>query len=59
MGGEPTFVALDYPDDDEWNTAALGPNKRRLAADLFYRLRSHYAPKALVHFGKGLSLIHI
>ena len=38
MGGEPTFVALDYPDDDEWNTAALGPNKRRLAADLFYRL---------------------
>nr|WP_288256355.1 transglutaminase family protein [uncultured Pseudomonas sp.] len=53
MGGEPTFVALDYPDDDEWNTAALGPNKRRLAADLFYRLRSHYAPKALVHFGQG------
>ncbi|AVO52446.1 DUF2126 domain-containing protein [Ectopseudomonas mendocina] len=53
MGGEPTFVALDYPDDDEWNTAALGPNKRRLAADLFYRLRNHYAPKALVHFGQG------
>jgi len=53
MGGEPTFVALDYPDDDEWNTAALGPNKRRLAADLFYRLRDHYAPNALVHFGQG------
>nr|WP_313402451.1 transglutaminase family protein [Pseudomonas sp.] len=53
MGGEPTFVALDYPDDDEWNTAALGPNKRRLAADLFYRLRDHYAPSALVHFGQG------
>lgn len=53
MGGEPTFVALDHPDDDEWNTTALGPNKRRLAADLFHRLRDHYAPKALVHFGQG------
>ncbi|MGE8500467.1 MAG: DUF2126 domain-containing protein [Pseudomonas sp.] len=53
MGGEPTFVALDYPDDEEWSTAALGPNKRRLAADLFHRLRAHYAPHALVHFGQG------
>lgn len=53
MGGEPTFVALDYPDDAEWNTAALGPNKRLLAADLFNRLRDHYAPNALVHFGQG------
>jgi uncharacterized protein (DUF2126 family)/transglutaminase-like putative cysteine protease len=53
MGGEPTFVALDYPDDAEWNTAAMGPNKRRLAADLFHRLRAHYAPQALVHFGQG------
>ena len=53
MGGEPTFVALDYPDDAEWNTAALGPNKRRLATDLFHRLREHYAAQALVHFGQG------
>lgn len=53
MGGEPTFVALDYPDDPEWNTAALGPNKRRLATDLFHRLREHYAAQALVHFGQG------
>ncbi|MED5606108.1 transglutaminase family protein [Pseudomonas sp. JH-2] len=53
MGGEPTFVAIDHPDDPEWNTAALGPNKRRLAADLFHRLRRHYAPKGLVHFGQG------
>ncbi|VXC42012.1 Large protein containing transglutaminase-like domain [Pseudomonas sp. 8BK] len=53
MGGEPTFVALDYPDDPEWNTAALGPNKRRLVSDLFHRLREHYAPSALVHFGQG------
>ncbi|MEK1906191.1 MAG: transglutaminase family protein, partial [Pseudomonas sp.] len=53
MGGEPTFVAVDYPDAAEWNTAALGPNKRRLAAELFHRMRSHYAPNALVHFGQG------
>ncbi|MFP6799098.1 MAG: transglutaminase family protein [Pseudomonas sp.] len=53
MGGEPTFVALDYPDDPEWNTAALGPNKRRLATELFHRLREQYAAKALVHFGQG------
>ncbi|CDF86548.1 transglutaminase domain-containing protein [Pseudomonas knackmussii B13] len=53
MGGEPTFVAFDYPDDPEWNTAALGPNKRRMAAELFHRLRRHYAPKGLVHFGQG------
>ncbi len=53
MGGEPTFVAIDYPDDPEWNTEALGPNKRRLAAELFHRMREHYAPNALVHFGQG------
>lgn len=53
MGGEPTFVAIDYPDDPEWNTAALGPNKRHLAAELFHRMRDHYAPNALVHFGQG------
>ncbi|MFC5696900.1 DUF2126 domain-containing protein [Pseudomonas sp. GCM10022186] len=53
MGGEPTFIAIDYPDDPEWNTAALGPNKRLLAADLFHRLRRHYAPQGLVHFGQG------
>ena len=53
MGGEPTFVALDYPDDAEWNTAALGPNKRRLSAELFHRMREEYAPQSLVHFGQG------
>ena len=28
MGGEPTFVSIDDPDGDEWNTAAMGPRKR-------------------------------
>ena len=53
MGGEPTFVSLDDPDGAEWNTAALGPTKRRLAAQLYHRLRDHYAPHGLVHFGQG------
>jgi uncharacterized protein (DUF2126 family)/transglutaminase-like putative cysteine protease len=53
MGGEPTFVSLDDADGAEWNTAALGPRKRTLAAQLFHRLRDKYAPQGLVHFGQG------
>jgi uncharacterized protein (DUF2126 family) len=53
MGGEPTFVSVDDPDGAEWNTAALGPKKRRLAADLYNRLKQHYAPLGLAHFGQG------
>ena len=53
MGGEPTFVSVDDPDGAEWNTAAMGPNKRRLAAELFHRLRDKYAPEGLMHFGQG------
>ena len=29
MGGEPTFVSIDDMEGAEWNTAALGPAKRR------------------------------
>jgi uncharacterized protein (DUF2126 family)/transglutaminase-like putative cysteine protease len=53
MGGEPTFVSIDDPDGEEWNTSAMGPNKKRLAADLYRRLRCHYGPHGLVHFGQG------
>ena len=53
QGGEPTFVAVDDPDGEEWNTAAMGPTKRLLAADLFHRLREKYAPHGLMHFGQG------
>ena len=53
MGGEPTFVSVDDPDGAEWNTAALGPGKRRRAVDLFGRLKAHYAPQGLAHFGQG------
>jgi uncharacterized protein (DUF2126 family)/transglutaminase-like putative cysteine protease len=53
MGGEPTFVSVDDPDGAEWNTAALGPNKQRLAANLYRRLKDKYAPTGLAHFGQG------
>ncbi len=53
MGGEPTFLAADDLDGDEWNTAALGPSKRRLATDLYWRLKTQYAPSGLTHFGQG------
>ena len=53
MGGEPTFVSVDHPDGAEWNTAALGPNKRKLATELYQRLRARYATGGLVHFGQG------
>ena len=53
MGGEPTFVSLDDRDGAEWNTEALGPTKRLLAADLLSRLRCRFARAGLVHFGQG------
>ena len=53
MGGEPTFISIDDPDGDEWTTAALGPAKRERAVDLLGRLRDHFAPHALLHFGQG------
>ena len=48
-----TCVSIDDPDGAEWNTAALGPDKRRLSAELFQRMRKQYAPQGLVHFGQG------
>ncbi len=53
MGGEPTFVSIDSRDAAEWNTAALGPQKRRQGAVLLKRLRDQFAHGALLHFGQG------
>jgi uncharacterized protein (DUF2126 family)/transglutaminase-like putative cysteine protease len=53
MGGEPTFVSMDDMDGDEWNTAALGPAKQRLATTLIGRLRDKFGPGGLLHFGQG------
>ena len=53
MGGEPTFVSSEDSLAPEWNTAALGENKRSIAARLFRRLKERYAPRGLAHFGQG------
>lgn len=53
MGGEPTFVSIDDMESEQWNTAALGSSKRRLAGDLLQRLKRRYAPGGMLHFGQG------
>ncbi|MEZ5816026.1 MAG: transglutaminase family protein [Hyphomicrobiaceae bacterium] len=53
MGGEPTFVSVDDMDGAEWNTAAVGPTKRRLAEDLVRRLQQRFAQGGLLHYGQG------
>ena len=53
QGGEPTFVSVDDRDGAEWNTEAMGPEKRRLAGDLTQLLKSHYARDGLLHTGQG------
>ncbi|MET0343059.1 MAG: transglutaminase family protein [Polyangiales bacterium] len=53
LGGEPTFVAMDDPEGDEWNTAALGPTKRKYADQLVKRLMSRFAEGGMLHYGQG------
>jgi uncharacterized protein (DUF2126 family) len=53
MGGEPTFVSIDDMEGPEWNHAALGADKRRMAEALLRRVQTRLAPGAVLHFGKG------
>ncbi len=53
MGGEPTFVSVDDYQSEEWNTAALGPQKRVRADNLIRRLRARFGPGGLLHYGQG------
>jgi uncharacterized protein (DUF2126 family)/transglutaminase-like putative cysteine protease len=53
MGGEPTFVSIDDMDGDEWNSAAVGPQKRRMSETLIKRLRDRFAQGGFLHYGQG------
>jgi uncharacterized protein (DUF2126 family)/transglutaminase-like putative cysteine protease len=53
MGGEPTFVSVDDMDGEEWNTAAHGPTKLKLSAELLVRLQEKFAPGGFLHYGQG------
>jgi uncharacterized protein (DUF2126 family)/transglutaminase-like putative cysteine protease len=53
MGGEPTFVSTEDMESPEWNTAALGPDKERMADELSRRLMRRFAAGGLLHHGQG------
>ena len=53
QGGEPTFVSIDDMDGAQWNTEAHGDKKRELAGQLMHRLKNHFAPGGMLHYGQG------
>lgn len=53
IGGEPTFVGIQDTDDPQWNTEAVGEEKRVLSNVLLLKLRDTLAPGALLHYGQG------
>ncbi|MBX9901559.1 MAG: transglutaminase family protein [Burkholderiaceae bacterium] len=53
QGGEPTFVSIDDMDHAQWNTEAHGKEKRALAGQLMHRLKNHFAPGGMLHYGQG------
>ncbi|MFZ3204256.1 MAG: transglutaminase family protein [Pseudomonas sp.] len=53
QGGEPTFVSIDDMDGAQWNTEAHGEQKRELAGELMQRLKNHFAPGGMLHYGQG------
>ncbi|MFZ1410135.1 MAG: transglutaminase family protein, partial [Micropruina sp.] len=53
MGGEPTFVSAGDTSAPEWESAADGPEKRKLARELTARLTARWAEGGVTHHGQG------
>ncbi len=53
MGGEPTFVAVDNMDGEEWNISALGPTKKKYAHNLLSNLKDKFTNGGFLHYGQG------
>jgi uncharacterized protein (DUF2126 family) len=54
MGGEPTFVSLDHLYLPEWQIAALGEHKRKVAVSMLEKVSESFAPKGfLLQYGSG------
>lgn len=52
-GGEPTFISIDDMEGDEWNSAAVGVDKRRLSEQLLKRLQRRFGQGGFLHYGQG------
>ncbi len=53
MGGEPTFVSIDDMESEEWNTAADGEHKRKLASSLSNKLMERFGKGGVLHHAQG------
>lgn len=53
MGGEPTFVSIDDMESEEWNTAADGEHKRKLASSLSTKLMERFGTGGVLHHAQG------
>jgi len=53
MGGEPTYVSIDDFESPEWNTVALGDQKRQQAGVMARRLLERLAPGGVLLEGQG------
>lgn len=53
MGGEPTFVSIDDLNSPEWNTEALGKDKKERAEVLLRRLWLRWAHGGVLYHGMG------
>ena len=52
-GGEPTFVSIDAKDDPQWNSGAVGEEKRALSMKLLRRLAGKFGEGGILHYGQG------